>query len=98
MNKIGLVLKLSCQSLDVLLLFLHVHIHLLGLCAQSSVLISSDIILDLEVSIHVTDFFFFDRFEDGRLVGFCDIGIDINTATWSLVVGAAQRHVVAATK
>ena len=68
MQKVGLLLQLSGQVLDVLLFLLQIDIHLLGLSAEACVLITSNVILNLQVAVHIANFLLFSWAEDWGLV------------------------------
>ena len=68
MQKVGLLLQLSGQVLDVLLFLLQIDIHLLGLSAEACVLITRNVILDLEVAVHIANFLLLSWAEDWGLV------------------------------
>jgi len=68
-----LLLQRARHVLNLLLLFLQVHIHLLGVGAHSGVFIPSDVILNLQVTVHVLNFFPLNLLKDGCLVGLHDI-------------------------
>ena len=65
-----LLLQGSGQVLNIFFLLLKVHVHLLCLGSEPRILTLSDVILDLEVPIHVTHVLFLSGFEYGCLVGF----------------------------
>ena len=69
MHEVSLVLQLPRQCLYVFLLLLEIDVHLLGLCAQTSVFIPRDVVLDLQVAIHIADFLLFSLAENWGLVG-----------------------------
>ena len=73
MQEVYLLLKRASQILDLFLLLLKIDIHLLRLGAQSRILISSDVVLNLQISIHITDFLLLCLPEDWRLVRLGDI-------------------------
>ena len=73
MQEVNLLLKRASQILDLFLLLLKIDIHLLRLGAQSRILISSDVVLNLQISIHITDFLLLCLPEDWRLVRLGDI-------------------------
>ena len=64
-----MLLECTCQILNILLLLNQVDVHLLGLRAKTSVFISRDVVLDLQVTIHIPKVFFLGLAEDGCLVG-----------------------------
>ena len=68
MHEVGLMLQLSRQRFNVLLLLLQVDVHLLGLCAQSRILVPRYVVLDLQIPVHVTDFLLFGLPENRCLV------------------------------
>ena len=73
MQEVSLLLQRASQVLDLLLLLLEVHVHLLGLGAQPGVLISCDVVLYLQITIQIADFFLLCLPEDGRLVRLGDV-------------------------
>ena len=73
MQEVYLLLKRASQILDLFLLLLKIDIHLLRLGAQSRILISSDVVLNLQISIHITDFLLLCLPEDRSLVRLGDI-------------------------
>ena len=75
---VRLLLKLARQVLNVLFFLDEVDVHLLCLCPQACVLIPSDIVLNLQVTIHVSKVFLLSLPEDGRLVR-----LDHICAVWS---------------
>lgn len=79
MHVIDLLLKLTSEILDLFLLLLQVDIELLCLSTQASVLISCDIVLDLEVSVHISHLFFLSGLEYRRLVSLNHIGLSDHT-------------------
>ena len=66
---IGLLLQLTSQIFNVLFLLDQVDVHLFGLGAESRVLVPRDIVLNLQVPIHVPKVFLFSLAEDRCLVG-----------------------------
>lgn len=73
MEEVSLLLQRASHILNLLLLLLEVYVHLLGLGAQPGVLISRDVVLYLQITIHIADFFLLCLSEDGRLVRLGDI-------------------------
>ena len=71
---VRLLLKLARQVLNVLFFLDEVDVHLLCLCPQACVLIPSDIVLNLQVTIHVSKVFLLSLPEDGRLVRLDHVG------------------------
>ena len=65
---VRLLLKLARQVLNVLFFLDKVDVHLFCLCPQACVLIPRDIVLNLQVTIHVSKVFLLSLPEDGRLV------------------------------
>ena len=65
---VRLLLKLARQVLNVLFFLDKVDVHLLYLCPQACVLVSRDIILNFQVTIHVSKVFLLSLPEDGCLV------------------------------
>ena len=76
---IDLLLELAGQVLYVLLLPLQVDIRLFGLCAQTCIFVPSNIVLNLEVPVHVADLFFLNGFENRLLVSFDHISVAIHS-------------------
>ena len=74
MHEVGLVLQLSRQCLNVFLLLLEIDIHLLGLGAQTSVFIPCDVVLDLQVAIHIANLLLLSLAENWGLVGLKAVG------------------------
>ena len=74
MHEISLVLQLPRQRFDVFLLLLEIYIHLLGLCAQTSVFIPCDVVLDLQVAIHIANLLLLSLAENWGLVGLKAVG------------------------
>lgn len=68
MQKVDLLLQGSRQIFNLLLLLLQVDVHLLGLCSQPRVLVARDVVLYLQVAVHVADLLFLSLTEDRRLV------------------------------
>ena len=71
---VRLLLKLARQVLNVLFFLDEVDVHLLCLCPQACVLIPRDIVLNLQVTIHVSKVFLLSLPEDGRLVRLDHVG------------------------
>ena len=90
MHVIDLLLKLSSEILDLFLLLLQVDIELLCLSTQARVLISCDIVLDLEVSVHISHLFLLSGLEDRRLVSLNHIVLSDHTGR-VVVVNAASH-------
>ena len=76
---VRLLLKLARQVLNVLFFLHKVDVHLLCLCPQACVLVPRDIVLNLQVTIHVSKVFLLSLPEDGRLVRLDHVGC----AVWS---------------
>ena len=68
LGKVRLLLKLACQVLNILFFLDEIDVHLFCLCTKACVLISRDIVLNLQVTIHVSKVFLLSLPEDGRLV------------------------------
>ena len=104
-DEVGLLLEGPCQVLYIFLLLLKVYIHLLGLGSKSRILIPSNVVLNLQVAVHVANFFAFSRPEEGCLISFGDIGL-LKSSDGSSIIGAPPRphnwllygHVATATK
>ena len=89
MQEVSLLLQRAGQILNLLLLLLEVYVHLFGLGTQPGVLISRDVVLNLQITIHIADFFLLCLTEDGRLVRLGDVRI--YTAVVQLASGALDR-------
>ena len=89
-DEVGLLLERPCQVFYIFLLLLKVYVHLLGLGSKSSVLIASNVVLDLQVAVHVANFFAFSRPEEGCLISFGDIGL-LKSIDGSSIIGAPPR-------
>ena len=89
MQEVSLLLQRAGQILNLLLLLLEVYVHLFGLGAQPGVLISRDVVLNLQITIHIADFFLLCLPEDGRLVRLGDVRI--YPAVVQLASGALDR-------
>ena len=74
-DEVRLLLERPRQILYIFLLLLKVDVHLLGLGPETSILITSNVILNLQVAIHVTNFLTFGGPEEGSLISFGDIGL-----------------------
>ena len=70
MHVIDLLLKLASEIFNLFLLLFQLDVERFGLRPQARVLVSGDVVLDLEISVHVPDLFFLEGFENGRLVRF----------------------------
>lgn len=90
MHVIDLLLKLTSEILDLFLLLLQVDIKLLCLSTQASVLISCDIVLDLEVSVHISHLFLLSGLEDRRLVSLNHISLSDHTGRVVVVYTASH--------
>ena len=75
MHVIDLLLELASEVFDFFLFLLQVDVELLCLGAQARVLISGDIVLDLEISVHVSHLFLLCGLENWRLVSLDHIGL-----------------------
>ena len=62
------MLESARELLDFFLFLLKVDIHLLCLCTESCILVTSDIELDLQVAVHASDLFPVSRSEKRRLI------------------------------
>ena len=89
MEEVSLLLQCASHIFNLLLLLLEVYVHLLGLGAQPGVLISRDVVLYLQITIHIADFFLLCLPEDGRLVRLGDVRI--YPAVVQLASGALDR-------
>lgn len=69
MQVVLLLLKSASQVLNILFFLLQVHVHLLGLSPQASVLVTCNVVLDLKIAVHVAEFFLLCLSEYGCLVG-----------------------------
>ena len=67
--EICLLLECAGQILDVLLLLHEVDVQLFGLRAEARVLIPRNVVLDLQVAIHISEVFLLSLAEDGCLIG-----------------------------
>jgi hypothetical protein len=72
---VGLLLELSREGFNVLLLAAKVDVHLLCPSAQASVLILGDVELNFQISVIVLHVLLLKLFEKRRLVGFSDAGV-----------------------
>ena len=68
MHVIDLLLELASEVFNLFLFLLQIDVELLCLGAQARVLISGDIVLDLEISVHVSHLFLLCGLENWRLV------------------------------
>ena len=89
-DEVLLLLEWPSQVLDIFLFLLKVDVHLLGLGPEASILIASNVILDLQVAIHVTNFLSFSGPEEGCLIGFGDIYL-LKSIDGSAVIGPPPR-------
>ena len=100
-QKVHLLLQSTSQIFNLFLLFLQIYIHLFGLCSQSRILISRDIILYLQIAVHIANFFLFSLSENGRLISLSNILIIDDATVVELAPGALHRadwHIAAARK
>ena len=74
MQKIDLLLERSSQIFNLFLLFSEINVHLFSLSAKTSVFIARYIVLNFEVTIHVSNFLSLSGSEDGLLIGLGNIG------------------------
>lgn len=75
-SSVGLLLQRAGQVLDILF-FLHlVNVHLLDLSPETRVLVSRDIVLHLQVPVHVPKILSFDLSENRSLISFEHVGSD----------------------
>ena len=72
---VGLMLQLPRQVFNFLFFLAQIDVHLLGLGAQASVLVASNIVLNLQVAIHVSHFLFLRLLKDGSLICLEDIRV-----------------------
>ena len=101
MQKVHLLLQSTSQIFNLFLFLLQIYIHLFGLCSQSRILISRDIILNLQIAVHIANFLLFSLSENGRLICFRNILIIDDAAVVELASGAlhrANRHIAATRK
>jgi len=64
-----LLLQGASQVFDVFLFLLKVYVHLLGLGPQPRVFVPSNVVLDLQVAVHIPEFLFLCLSKNGCLIG-----------------------------
>ena len=74
---VRLLLKLARQVLNVLFFLDKVDVHCFYLCSQACVLVPRDIVLNLQVTIHVSKVFLLSLPEDGCLVRLDHVGCTV---------------------